>query len=289
MRTILCDQLVDNLLPLDFQFFWSFPVVPSAFQDRFRHHEKNTVYETITRTLALDQFAQNFLLDGTDNGDIGTSDKNGTLCTLAVGNRGLGIEHRKPELFFRTVIVTVEVLEPGRQLVRPKAESSGILGMYQAQSFGSNIRNKKASAHGSLRKFIQTSFNVFLFAHGQSAFILGIQLLIFLILTIVVFNKRLESETQRMTLIRSGASNQCHVQDGTFQPVALHLYQMGVTNPHGNGRKNSRSNIIYGIALTIVQTADDALNPDRKDFYRELATRHLGSDTHSLADNTFCC
>ena len=104
-----------------------------------------------------------------------------------------------------------------------------------------------------------------------------------------MFNERLESETQRMTLIRSGASNQCHVQDGTFQPVALHLYQMGVTNPHGNGRKNSRSNIIYGIALTIVQTADDALNPDRKDFYRELATRHLGSDTHSLADNTFCC
>ena len=114
MRTILCDQLVDNLLPLDFQFFRSFPVVPSAFQDRFRHHEKNTVDKTVTRTLALDQFAQNLLLDGTDNGDIGTSDKNGTLCTLAIGNRGLGIKHRKPELFFRTVIVAVEILEPGR-------------------------------------------------------------------------------------------------------------------------------------------------------------------------------
>jgi|GEM_PF-4664527 len=84
MRTILCDQLVDNLLPLDFQFFRSFPVVPSAFQDRLRHHEKDTVYETVTRTLALDQFAQNLLLDGTDNRDIGTSDKNGTLRTLAV-------------------------------------------------------------------------------------------------------------------------------------------------------------------------------------------------------------
>ena len=174
MRTILCDQLVDNLLPLDFQFFWSFPVVPSAFQDRFRHHEKNTVYETVTRTLALDQFAQNLLLDGTDNRDIGTSDKNGTLRTLAVGNRRLGIEHRKPELFFRTVIVAVEILEPGRQLVRPKAEPSGILGMYLAQSFGSDIRNKKASAHGSLRKFIQTGFHAFLFAHGHSTFILGI-------------------------------------------------------------------------------------------------------------------
>ena len=57
MRTILCDQLVDNLLPLDFQFFRSFPVVPSAFQDRFRHHEKNTINKTVTRTLALDQFA----------------------------------------------------------------------------------------------------------------------------------------------------------------------------------------------------------------------------------------
>ena len=161
--------------------------------------------------------------------------------------------------------------------------------MYQAQSFGSNIRNKKASAHGSLRKLIQTGFHAFLFAHGHSAFILGIQFLILLMLTIVMFNEWLESETQRMTLIGSGASNQCHVQNGTFLPVALHLHQMGVANPHSNGRKDSRSDIIHGIALTIVQTADDALNPDRKDFYRELATRHLGSDAHSLADNTFCC
>ena len=67
--------------------------------------------------------------------------------------------------------------------------------------------------------------------HGHSAFILGIQLLILLILTIVMFNKRLESETQRMTLIGSGASNQCHVQNGTFQPVAFYLHQMGVSNP----------------------------------------------------------
>ena len=211
------------------------------------------------------------------------------MRTLAVRNRGLGIEHRKPELFFRTVIVAVEILEPGRQFVRPKTESSGILGMYQAQSFGSDIRNKKASAHGSLRKLIQTGFQTLFFTHGHSAFILGIRLLIFLILTIVVLNKRLESETQRMTLIGSRASNQCHVQNGTFQPVALHLHQMGVANPYGNSRKDSRSDIIHGIALTIVQTADDALNPDRKDFYRELTAGHLGSDAHSLSDDTFCC
>ena len=211
------------------------------------------------------------------------------MRTLAIGNRRLGIEHRKPELFFRAVIVAVEILEPGRQFVRPKAEPSGILCMYQAQSFGSDIRNKKAAAHGSLRKLIQTGFQAFLLTHGHSAFILGIQLLIFLILTIVVFNKRLESETQRMTLIGSRATNQCHVQNGTFQPVALHLHQMGVANPHSNSRKDSRSNIIHGIALTIVQTADDTLDPDRKDFYRELTAGHFGSDAHSLADNTFSC
>lgn len=136
--------------------------------------------------------------------------------------------------------------------------------MYQAQTFGSDIRNKKAAAHGSLRKLIQTGFQAFLLTHGHSAFILGIQLLIFLILTIIMLNERLESETQRMTLIGSGATNQCHVQNGTFQPVALHLHQMGVTNPHGNGRKDSRSNIIHRVALTIVQTADNTLNPDRK-------------------------
>lgn len=161
--------------------------------------------------------------------------------------------------------------------------------MYQAQSFGSDIRNKKASAHGSLRKLIQTGFQAFLLTHGHSAFILGIQLLILLILTIVMFNERLESKTQRMTFISSRATNQCHVQNGTFQPVALHLHQMGVANPHGNGRKDSRSDIIHGIALKIVQTADDTLNPDRKDFCRELTARHLGPDVHSLADDTFCC
>ena len=161
--------------------------------------------------------------------------------------------------------------------------------MYQAQSFGSDIRNKKASAHGSLRKLIQTGFYAFLFAHGHSAFILGIQLLILLILTVIVFNKRLESETQRMTFIGSRSSNQCHIQNGTFQPVTLHLHQMGVANPHGNGCKDSRSNIIHGVALTIVQTVDDTLNPDRKDLYWEFTARHFGSDAHSLADNTFCC
>ena len=104
-----------------------------------------------------------------------------------------------------------------------------------------------------------------------------------------MLNERLESETQRMTLIGSGATNQSHIQDGTFQPVALHLHQMGVANPNGNGRKNSRSDIIHGIALTIVQTTDDTLNPDRKDFYRELTAGHSGPDAHSLADDTFCC
>ena len=157
------------------------------------------------------------------------------------------------------------------------------------ESYKSDIQNKKTSAHGSLRKLIQTGFHAFLLTHGHSAFILGIQLLILLILTIVMFNKRLESETQRMTLIGSGASNQCHVQNGTFQPVALYLHQMGVSNPHGNGCKDSRSDIIHGIALTIVQTTDDTLNPDRKDLYWEFTAGHLGSDAHSLADNTFCC
>ena len=161
--------------------------------------------------------------------------------------------------------------------------------MYQAQSFRSNIRNKKAFSHGSLRKLIQPGFQAFLFAHGHSAFILGIQLLILLILTIVMFNEGLKSETQWVALIGSRATNQCHVQNRTFQPVALHLHQMGVADSHGNGRKDSRSNIIHGVALTIVQTADGTLNPDRKDFYRELTAGHLGPDAHSLADNTFCC
>ena len=82
-----------------------------------------------------------------------------------------------------------------------------------------------------------------------------------------------------MALVGTGASNQCHVQNGTFQPVALHLHQMGVANTNSKDRKDSRSNIIHGTALTIVQTTDDTLKPDRKDFYWELTAGHLGSDT----------
>ena len=71
--------------------------------------------------------------------------------------------------------------------------------------------------------------------------------------------------------------------------LTLHLHQMGVVNPNGNGCKDSRSNIIHGIALTIVQTAYDTLDSDWKDFYRELTAEHLGSNAHSLADDTFWC
>ncbi|WP_307768584.1 hypothetical protein [uncultured Bacteroides sp.] len=69
----------------------------------------------------------------------------------------------------------------------------------------------------------------------------------------------------------------------------LHLHLIGVANPYGNSSMNSRSNIIYGTDLTIVQTTDDTLNLGRKDFYRELTAVHLGSDVHSIADNTLCC
>lgn len=64
--------------------------------------------------------------------------------------------------------------------------------------------------------------------HGHSAFILGIQLLVLLILTIVVLYDRLGSETRQVTLIGFGASDLCFIQNGTFQRVALHLHQMKV-------------------------------------------------------------
>ena len=48
-----------------------------------------------------------------------TLDEDGALGILTVGYGGLGTEHRQPELFLRTVVIAVEVLEPSGQLISP--------------------------------------------------------------------------------------------------------------------------------------------------------------------------
>ena len=59
-----------------------------------------------------------------------------------------------------------------------------------------------------------------------------------------MFNKRLESETQRMTLIGSEASNQSHIQDRAFHPALLDLDKMRVANADCYCRKDSCGNVV---------------------------------------------
>ena len=48
-------------------------------------------------------------------------DEDGTLAFLRSDIVVLASEHRQPELFFRTVVITVEVLKPSGQFVSPNS------------------------------------------------------------------------------------------------------------------------------------------------------------------------
>ena len=105
-------QLINNGIPLLFNVLRQLLVIPTCILLQIRHYEQNAVNESVTGVFALSQFTDNLLLDGADNRDIWSLDEDGTFGILVVGYSGLGTEHRQPELFFRTVIIAFEVLEP---------------------------------------------------------------------------------------------------------------------------------------------------------------------------------
>jgi len=118
---LLLYQLINNGIPFLFDILRQFFVIPTCLLLQIGHHKQNAVNETVARTFALSQFAENLLLDSTDNRNIRSLDEDGTLGILAVGYSGLGTEHRQPKLFFRTIVVAVEVLEPSGQFISPQA------------------------------------------------------------------------------------------------------------------------------------------------------------------------
>lgn len=114
-------QLINNGILFLFDALRQLLVIPTCFLLQVGHHEQNTVNESVTGAFALSQFIENLLLNSADNRYIRSLDEDGTLGILAVGYSGLGTEHRQPELFFRTVVIAVEVLEPSGQFVSPQA------------------------------------------------------------------------------------------------------------------------------------------------------------------------
>ena len=116
---LLLYQFLNDGIPFLFDVFRKFLVVPTCLLLQIGHHKQNTINETVAGAFSFCQLAQDFLLDSTNDRDIRTLDEDGTLGILAVGYGGLGTEYREPELFLRTVIVAVEVLEPSGQLVCP--------------------------------------------------------------------------------------------------------------------------------------------------------------------------
>lgn len=107
-------QFVNDGIPFLFDILRQSFIIPSCFLLQVGHHKQNTVDVSIAGAFAFSQFVQDFLLDTTNDRYIRSLDKNGTLGILAVGYGGLSTEYREPKLFFRTVIVAVEVLEPSR-------------------------------------------------------------------------------------------------------------------------------------------------------------------------------
>ena len=110
--TFLLYQLLNDGFPFLFDVLRQFFVIPTCLLLQVGHHKQNTVDETVAGAFAFCQFSENFLLDSTDNRNIRSLDEDGTFGILAVGYSGLGTEYRQPKLFFRTVVVTVEVLGP---------------------------------------------------------------------------------------------------------------------------------------------------------------------------------
>ena len=109
---LLLYQLVNTGIPFLFDILRQLFVIPTCSLWQIWHHEQNTVDESVTGAFTFSQFTENLLLDSSNNRNIRSLDEDGTFGILAVGYSGLGTEYRQPELFFRTVVVSVEVLEP---------------------------------------------------------------------------------------------------------------------------------------------------------------------------------
>ena len=105
-------QPVNDSIPFLLYIFRQFFVIPPCLLLQIRHYKQNAVDKSVTGAFTFSQLVQDFLLDSTNDRYIRTLDEDGTLGILTVGHSGLGTEHREPELFFRTVVIAVEVLEP---------------------------------------------------------------------------------------------------------------------------------------------------------------------------------
>ena len=117
---LLLYQLVNNGIPFLLDILRQFLVIPTCFLLQIGHHKQNAVDESIAGAFTFSQLTYNLLLNSADNRDIRSLDENGTLGVLTVRYGGLGTEYRQPELFFRTVVLAVEILEPSRQFISPQ-------------------------------------------------------------------------------------------------------------------------------------------------------------------------
>ena len=76
--------------------------------------------------------------------------------------------------------------------------------MDKAQAFGRDVRHKETTALGRNRKLIFARLQSLFLGHRHRALILGILLLILIVVAIVVFDKWVKSETQRVLLFAPG-------------------------------------------------------------------------------------
>lgn len=138
--------------------------------------------------------------------------------------------------------------------------------MNEAQPFGRYIRNQEAFADRFLRKLLSTAFRTFLAVHAHQFIVLGKSLFKFLILSVVIIKEWLHRKTERMAFVCSRSSNQCHIQDGAFQPALLDLGKVRVAYADCYCRQDGCGNVIGRVVMAFVYLTDDAL-----DFCREYA------------------
>ena len=136
--------------------------------------------------------------------------------------------------------------------------------MDKAQSFRRYIRNQEAFADWFLWKLLFTIIRTFFAAHAHKFIVLGKRFLKFLILFVIIIKKRFHGKAERMALVSSRSSNQCHVQDRAFHPTSFNLCKVCVADTDCYCREDGCGNVVSRIVMAFVYFTDDALNLSRE-------------------------
>ena len=103
------------------------------------HDVEYALHEAVGVAVVSGKLHQYLWLDRADYTKERIPNEHAALTALAVGHGYLVVEHRHPELRFRTVVVSVEVLEPPGKFIGNEAQAARILRENAVDGFGGHV------------------------------------------------------------------------------------------------------------------------------------------------------